>query len=104
MRADENIIRAGDIVHAKRRTAAIGGCQIRERIIRAFRLRRRVVVPRHKHSEMMAVMDRDVVKLISAARAHENAQIIRDQDGITDNIIVKTQIQGDARARIIMQI
>ncbi len=74
LRADDHIVRAGHVVDAEGRAAAIFCREIREGVFRAFGFRRgphaaggELFRVRHEHAEVMAVVDGDVVKLSNAS-------------------------------------
>ena len=48
---------------------------------------------RHEHAEMTAAADGNVVELIVAARAHEDAQVVRGQHRVGDDIVAEIQIK-----------
>ena len=57
-----------------------------------------------KTPKSMAVANGDIVKLIVAAGAHENAEIVGGQNGIADDVVVEGQVERNARAGIVVQI
>ena len=59
---------------------------------------------RHEDAVVMAVLNGNIVKLIVAARAHENAKVVGDQHGVADDIVVESQIERYAGAGIIMEV
>ena len=101
-RTNEDVIGASNIIDPKGCRTAIGGGQIGKGIISA--LGARCLSMSHKDTMMQAVTNGDVVKLILTAGAHENAKVIGRQNGIADDVMIKSKIEGDARTWIIMQI
>ena len=109
--ANNHIVCTSGIIYAKRRAATIDGDQIRKGVANTFRLgcRTRHASPIffrmcHKHTEVPTIADRNVVKHILAARSHKDAQIISRQHRFANNIVIKSKIQRNSRAGVIVQL
>ena len=48
---------------------------------------------RHENTVMTAVADGNIVKLIVAAFAHEDAQVVGGQNGIADDVVIESQVE-----------
>lgn len=109
--ADDDVIGAGGVIDAERRAAAIHCTEIGKVVVNAFSFRRRAPTfgsqlfgMGHKHTVMTTVTDGDVEELIFTARAHEDSQIVREQNCIAYDIGIKSQIERNTRAGIVVQI
>ena len=58
----------------------------------------------HEHAVVAAVKDGNVVKVIVATRAHEDAQVVRVQNGVADDVVIESEIKRDAGPGIVVEI
>ena len=107
----DDVVGATGVIHMEGGPTTVGGDQIVEQIVRALGPRSQPPAQRrprfglsHEHAILMAVTDGDVEKLIVATRAHEDAQAVRGQNGIADDIVVECQIKRNAGTGIVVQI
>lgn len=108
---DDDIVGAGGVVDPEGRAAAIAGNQGGEGIVRALGPGGGLPAAvglflglRHEHAVMTAVKDGNVMKLIVATRAHEDAQVVRGQNGVADDVVIESEIKRDAGPGIVVEV
>ena len=108
---NDDIVGAGGVIHPEGRAAAVAGDQVGEGVVRAFGLGNRLPAAfslflgvRHENTVMAAVADGNIVKLIVAALAHEDAQVVYGQNGIADDVVIESQVERNAGTGIVVEV
>ena len=104
LRADQDVVGTGDIINPERRAAAIDRRQIGERIVSASRLGVLVNITGHENPKSVAAFDVDIPEFILTTIPHEHPQIIGHEIRVADGVIIKLEVEGNAGARVIVQI
>src|ERR1039458_5103264 len=111
LRPADDIVGADVVIDAESRTAAIDGYQIGEGVVHAFGLGNRLpgafslfLGVRHENTGMGAGADWNIVKLIVAALAHEDAQVVYGQNGIADDVVIESQVERNAGTGIVVEV
>src|SRR5579859_1889841 len=105
---DDDVVGAGGVVDPEGSTPAIAGDEVGEGIVYAFGPGRWRPTPHslplgvgHENPIVAAVLDGNVIKSIAPARPHEDAQVIGNQQGVADHVVVKSEIQRNAGTGIV---
>ena len=108
---DDDVVGAGGVVDPEGSAPAIAGDEVGEGVVHAFGSGRRRPTPHglplgvgHEDPIVVAVLDGNVIKSIATARPHEDAQVIGNQHGVADNVVVESEIKRYAGAGIVMEI
>jgi len=100
------------VIAPESRTAAIDGGQIDKGIMHAFGPGHRLPAVRclflgvgYEDAVMVAVADGNVCGIdCPQALTHKDAQVVCDQNGITDDVVIESQVERNAGTGIVVEI